>query len=189
MQALTRSAIFKQSVFVDNQIALAQQVTHRTINQDDSDEVAYMMPFLDHLQPFHVQQNSLLDGFCVLAYPAETKEDYESNFLLLMADFFTRLNIEELYLLTECRNDWKDFVFENKEKQKRFLSMANDQTNGVGYQVKVKDLPEAMPVFLFTHLITRILFLFPRTEMFLLICLYVKTGICIRCLMREIMSN
>jgi len=39
MKALSRSDIFKQSVFVDNQIALEQQSTYRTINQDDPDEV------------------------------------------------------------------------------------------------------------------------------------------------------
>ena len=150
LQPLTRSDIFQQSIFVDNQIAFAQQATYRTVNQDDPDEVAYMMPFLDHLQAFQPQQKSL-DGFCVLAYAAETKEDYEANFPLVIVNFFTRLKIEELYLLTECKNDWKGFVFENKEKRERFLSMINDQTNEVGFLVTVKDLPDILPLFFFKH--------------------------------------
>lgn len=150
MQALSRSDIFKQSVFVDNQIAFEQQSTYRTINQDDPDEVEYMMPFLDHLQAFQPQPEPL-DGFCVLAYGVETKEDYENNFPLVMVDFFTRLKIEQVYLLTECKNDWKDFVFENEEKQKRFLTQINGQTNGVGFLITVKDLPDILPIFFFAH--------------------------------------
>ena len=52
MKALSRTVIFNQSVFVDNQIAFEQQAINRTINRDDPDEVAYMMPFLDHLLAF-----------------------------------------------------------------------------------------------------------------------------------------
>jgi len=73
MQALSRSAIFKRSVFVDNQIALAQQATYRTINQDDADEMAYMMPFLDHLQAFDPQQKSL-NGFVYWLIRQKTKK-------------------------------------------------------------------------------------------------------------------
>ena len=150
LQVLSRSDIFQQSVFVDNQISLAQQATCRTINQDDADEVAYMMPFLDHLQAFDPQHKSL-DGFCVLAYGADTKDDYENQFPRVMVDFLTRLKIEALYLLTECKNDWKDFVFENEEKRKRFLSLVDGQTNEVGYLLKIKDLPVILPLFFFAH--------------------------------------
>ena len=150
MQALSRSAIFKRSVFADNQIALAQQATYRTINQDDADEVAYMTPFLDHLQAFHPQPESV-NEFCVIAYAAETKRDYENNFPLVMVDLFKRLKIGELYLLTECKNDWKEYEFENKEKQKRFLSMLDGKTHAIGLQFKITDLPDVLPLFFYTH--------------------------------------
>lgn len=150
IQPVSRSDIFKQSVFVDNQIAFEQQTTYRTINRDDPDEVAYMMTFLDHLQAFQPQSKQL-DGFCVLAYAAETKGEYENNFPLAMIDFFAQLKIEQLILLTEIKIDWKDYVFENNQKQKYFLSMVNDQTNGVGLSLQVKDLPEILPLFFHAH--------------------------------------
>jgi hypothetical protein len=150
MQSLARSDIFRQSAFVDKQIAFAQQATFRTINQDDPGEVAYMMSFLDHLQAFKPQPEPL-DAFCVLAYGAETRAEYEHNFPLVMADFFTRLKIEQVYLLTECKNDWKDFVFEKEEKQKQFFTLVNGQTNGVGFLITVKDLPDILPIFFFAH--------------------------------------
>lgn len=150
MQVLTRSAIFTQSIFIDNQIALAQQATYRTINQEDADEVAYMTPFLDHLEAFGPQHKPL-NGFCVLAYAAASKQDYENNFSLVLVDFFTRLKIEVLYLLTECKIDWNEYEFENKEKQKRFLTLINGQANGVGFLITVKDLPDILPIFFFAH--------------------------------------
>ncbi len=87
----------------------------------------------------------------MLAYAAETKEGYENNFPLVMVDLLTRLKIEQVYLLTECKNNWKDFVFENEEKQKRFLTLINGQTNGVGLLITVKDLPDILPIFFFIH--------------------------------------
>jgi hypothetical protein len=150
IQPLSRSDMFKQSVFVDNQIAHAQQATYRTINQDDPAELAYMMPFLDHLQAFDPQLKPL-DGFCVLAYAAETKQEYENNFSLVMADFFARLKIEELYLLSECKIDWNEYEFENNQKKKRFLRILEGKTQAVGLHLNVKDLPDVLPLFFCTH--------------------------------------
>lgn len=150
MQVLSRSDIFKKSVFVDNEIAFEQQATYRSINHDDADEIAYMIPFLDHLQAFNPQRQPL-DGFCVLAYEAETKQDYEDNFPGVMVDFLTRLNINQLILITVIKIDWMDFVFENKEKHKLFMGIVNDQTNAVGLQLEVKDLPEVLPLFFYSH--------------------------------------
>ncbi len=150
MQVFSRVDIFKNAAFVDNQIALAQQASYKTVNHDDVDELAYTMPFLDHLEAFYPVPKQL-DGFCVLAYGAKTKEDYENNFPLLMVDFFTALKIEQVYILTEIKTEWRDVVFENKEKYAAFLTMVNDQTNAVGFLVQVKDLPEILPLFFFTH--------------------------------------
>jgi hypothetical protein len=150
IQTFSRVDIFKNDVFVDNQIALAQQAIYRTVNHDDVDELVYTMPFLDHLQAFHPAPKQL-DEFCVLAYGAKTKEDYENNFPLVMLEFFTALKIEQVYILTEIKTDWKDFVFENKEKHTTFLTMVNHQTNAVGFLVQVKDLPVILPLFFFKH--------------------------------------
>ncbi len=150
MQALSRREIFKRFPFIDNQIAFAQQATYRTINQDDPDEVVYMTLFLDHLDAFHPQPKSL-NEFCVLAYVAESKEDYENNFPVVVTDFFTRLKIEKIFIVTECQMDWKDFVFENEDKQKDFMNSVYHQTNGFGYEVLVKDLPTVLPMFFFKH--------------------------------------
>lgn len=150
IQAHSRYDIFKRFSFIDNQIALAQQATYRTINQDDPDEVAFMMPFLDHLEAFQTRSKSL-NEFCILTYVAESKEDYENNFPLAVMAFFTRLKIEELFLLTECKIDWRDFGFENKEKQENFLNKISNQTNDVGYRILVRDLPTVLPLFFFTH--------------------------------------
>ena len=150
MQVLSRSVIFNQSAFVDNQVAFEQQSIYATINRDDTGEVAYMMSLLDHLEAFCMQPGQL-DKFCVLAYHAENKTDYDNNFSGVMVDFLTRLKIEDLYLLTAIRNDWKEYIFENNEKKKHILSMLNDQTNGVGFRVKVKDLPEILPLFFHAH--------------------------------------
>jgi hypothetical protein len=150
IQVVSRSDIFKQSVFVDNQIAIEQQAIHRTINQQDADEIAYTMPLLDHLLTLQPQSKAL-DGFCVLAYDAETKEDYESNFPSIMVNFFAELKINELYLLTTCKTDWKDFEFSNKAIKKRFFRIVNQQTNAVGFLLSVSDLLEMLPLFFNTH--------------------------------------
>ncbi len=150
LQVFSREDIFKNDAFVDNQIALAQQATYRTINQDDPDEVAYMKPFLDHLQAFNPMPKQL-DEFCVLAYGAKTKEDYENNFPLVMVEFFTALKIQQVHILTEIKINWINFVFENKEKYAAFLTMVNNQTNAVGFLVQVTDLPVILPLFFFTH--------------------------------------
>ncbi len=150
MRVFSRDDIFKNAAFVDNQIALAQQAIYRTVNHDDVDELAYTMSFLDHLQAFHPVQKKL-DEFCVLAYDAKTKEDYENNFPLVMVKFFTALKIEQVYILTEIKTDWMDTVFENKEKYAAFLTMVNHQKNAVGFLVQVKDLPVILPLFFFTH--------------------------------------
>lgn len=150
MQVINRTDIFKKSVFVDNQIALEQQSIFRTVNRDDPDEVAYMMPLLDHVHAFQPQQEPL-DGFCVLAYAAETRAEYDNKFPQSIVDFFTRLKIEDLYLLTVIRNDWKEYIFENKEKKEHFLNIVNDQTNGVGLRLQAKDLPEILPLFFRAH--------------------------------------
>ena len=150
MQVFNRSEIFKQSSFVDNQIAFAQQATYRTINQDDPDEVAYMMPFLDHLQAFKPMPKKL-NEFAVLAFDAENKEDYENKFPLIMVEFYSALKIEQVYILTEIKTDWKDLIFENEEKKAIFLKQVNEHTHAVGYLVEVKDLPEILPLFFFMH--------------------------------------
>ena len=120
MQVFTRSEIFKLSPIVDNQIAFAQQATYSTINQDDTDEVTYMMSFLDHLQAFNPIPKQL-DDFCILAYKAKSKIDYENNFPTAIMDLFTALKIDQVYILTEIKTDWKDLVFENKAKKTIFL--------------------------------------------------------------------
>lgn len=150
IQVIPRSEIFKQNAFVDNQIAFAQQATYRTINQDDPDEVAYMIPFLDHLQAFKPMPKQL-NEFAVLAYDAKNKEDYEQNFPLVMVEFYAALKIEQVYILTEIKTDWKDLVFENEEKKVIFLKQVNEHTHAVGYLVEVKDLPEILPLFFFMH--------------------------------------
>ena len=150
MQVFNRSEIFNQSAFVDNQIAFAQQAIYRTINQDDPDEVTYMKPFLDHLQAFNPIPKQL-DEFCVLAYDGKDKVDYEKNFPLVLVEFFTALKIEEVYILTEIKTDWKDAVFENEGKKENFLKQVNQQTNAVGYLMMVKDLPEILPLFFQMH--------------------------------------
>lgn len=147
---MSRSEIFRQSVFVDNQIAFHQQAIHRTMSHDDSNEVAYMTPLLDHLHAFNSHPKTL-NAFCILAYAAANKNDYESNFPLVVVDFFKRLKIEVLYLLTEFKNDWKDYMFENEEKKDLFLSLVAGKTDGFGYLLKVKDLPAILPLFFFTH--------------------------------------
>jgi hypothetical protein len=150
MQAINRSEIFKQSVFVDNQIAFEQQATYRSINCDDPDEMAYMMPFLDHLEAFDPQLKPL-DGFCVLAYAADTREDYQNNFSLAIVDFFTRLKIEKLYLLSQCKIDWNEYGFENQEKKSRFLKTLDGKENAVGLLLSVKELPDVLPLFFYRH--------------------------------------
>lgn len=55
IKVLDRSEIFREFSFIDNQIAFAQQSIYRTINQDDPDEVKYMMPFLDHMHSFSLE--------------------------------------------------------------------------------------------------------------------------------------
>lgn len=150
MKVFSRIDIFKNDALVDNQIALAQQAIYRTINQDDEEEMAYTIPFLDHLQAFKPAPKKL-NEFCVLAYSAKNKEDYENNFPLVLVEFYTALKIDQVYILTEIKTDWKKIVFENEEKYAAFLTMVNHQINAVGFLVQVKDLPTILPLFFFTH--------------------------------------
>lgn len=150
IKPIRRSAIFEKYGFVDSQIAFEQQATFRSINKNDPEEMEYMLPLLDHLEPFDPQLKPL-DGFCILAYNATSKEDYVANFPRATVDFFSKMKIESIFLLTELVLDWKDYAFENPEKRTSFLNLVSHQTHEMGYLMDVKDLPDILPLFFFAH--------------------------------------
>ncbi len=124
--------------------------SYRAINPDDPDELAYVLPFLDHLQAFNPEITTC-HGFCVFAYPASNPMDYEKNFASVLVSFLTNLNCEELYLLTEIRVDWEEFGFENEHKKSLFLEYTKGRTKETGYLIKVKDLVQILPLFFHRH--------------------------------------
>ena len=79
IEPFSRSQIFKQSLFADNQVALEQQTIYKMMDQDNPDEIAYMLPLLDHLEPFNPQP-LYADQFCVLAFDAPNLTSYHNNF-------------------------------------------------------------------------------------------------------------
>lgn len=92
-----------------------------------------------------------LDGFCVLAFDSENPADYINNFTGALVEFFTRLKINNLVLITKCKHDWKDYAFENNEKKQAFFSLLDGPTDGVGFRLNVNNLPEILPLFFNTH--------------------------------------
>ena len=44
-----------------------------------------MLPLLDHLEVFNANHEPL-DGFCVVAYEAKSKEDYVAHFPQIIVD-------------------------------------------------------------------------------------------------------
>ena len=105
INAISRQEIFQQSEFVDNQVASEQQAISRTLVADSDEERDCMKPMLDHLIAFKPQSQTL-QNFCVLAYDAVDKSDYDNNFAKRMVGLFTKLQIDEVYLLTIIKNDW-----------------------------------------------------------------------------------
>ena len=150
IKALSRKEIFHESVFVDNQVAFEQQAILRTLAADSNDERDDMKPILDHLNAFYPQSQTL-QNFCVLAYDALDKADYNNNFAKLMVGLFTKLQIRELYLLTVIKNDWDEYIFENDEKKDLFLKIVSRHEDGGGLKIEVKHLPKVLPLFFHSH--------------------------------------
>ena len=89
--------------------------------------------------------------FCPHAYDAVDKSNYNNNFAKLMVGLFTKLQIEEVYLLTIIKNDWDEYIFENDEKRDLFLKIVVKHKDGVGLKMEVKYLLKVLPLFFHSH--------------------------------------
>lgn len=146
---IARTTIFRSSVFADNLIAHFQQSYASNIDQSVKWEAAMLKKYYDHLKPFQTIAPQI-DGHCVVAYNAFSKNDYIEQFPLVLQKFLNDLNIEELYLLNFNTTNLFGFPFENFRKKNQFKLLGGRKTENLGYQFKVSELHRGFPLFFFS---------------------------------------
>jgi len=162
LQPIPRTTLFKTNPFADAQMAASQQSLLRTLDEQFEEDAAFIKEYVDHAQPFSTERQPT-DASGVLAYAAENAEQYSHEMPLALQAFFNHLQATTLYLLTESKLDWSEFLFENEKKKETFLSLVQHQTVDVGYALNPDDLPQVLPLFLFAHPDRAPLFLYADT--------------------------
>ena len=172
LQPLRRQTIFETCAFTDVQMAASQQSLLRTLDTRFEDDAAFIKEYVDHAEPYTTSRQPTDTGG-VLAYVAEDAEQYSHEMPLALQTFFNHLQATTIYLLTESRLDWNEFLFANQKKKERFLALVQQQTKDVGYATTAAHLPEFLPLFLFAHPDRAPLFLYadtPVTSLSMFLC-------------------
>ncbi|MGV3656431.1 MAG: hypothetical protein ACO1NX_00700 [Chitinophagaceae bacterium] len=172
LQPIPRQTIFQTCPFADVQMAASQQSLLCTLDTRFEEDAAFIKEYVDHLQPF-TNERQPTDAGGVLAYASEDAEQYSREKPLALQTFFNTIQASTLYLLTESRLDWSDFLFENEKKKWTFLSLVQYQTEDVGYALAPADLPQCLPLFLFAHPDRAPIFLYadtPVTSLSMFLC-------------------
>ncbi len=172
LHPIRRKIIFETCPFADAQMAASQQSLLRTLDTRFEVDAAFIKEYVDHPQPF-TNTRQPTDAGGVLAYVAEDAEQYSHEMPLALQTFFNHLQASTLYLLTESKLDWSDFLFANEKKKETFLALAQHQTADVGYELTPADLPQCLPLFLFAHPDRAPVFLYadtPVTSLSMFLC-------------------
>ncbi|NEU07610.1 hypothetical protein GZH53_04720 [Flavihumibacter sp. R14] len=146
---VARPEIFHSSVFADNLVAIFQESYASGIDPSVRSEAAMLKKYYDHLKPFR-QIDPPIDGHCVLAYDAGSKDDYIATFPLVMQKFLNTLNIRKLYLLNFNKTNLYSFPFENFRKLNQFKLLGGSKKENLGYRFKVSELHRGFPLFFFS---------------------------------------
>lgn len=146
---IIRPEIFKSSVFADNLIAGFQQSYTSDIDLSIKKEADMLKKYYDHLLPFQ-PIDPPINSHCVLAYDARNKKDYIAIFPVVLQNFLTALNIQELYLTYFNKKNLFEFEFENFRKRNLFILYGGRKKENFGYQIKVSDLHRGFPLFFFS---------------------------------------
>ncbi|WP_310378142.1 hypothetical protein [Flavobacterium sp.] len=146
---ITRQEIFRTSIFADNLIALFQQSYTSDIDMTVKSEASMLKKYYDHLQPFKIIEPPI-NSNCVLAFKATSKKEYIDTFCLVLQNFLTALNIDDLYLTYFNNKNLYQFEFENFRKRNLFKLNGGKNTKNLAYQIKVTDLHKGFPLFFFS---------------------------------------
>ena len=172
LQPLRRKTILQTCPFADVQMAASQQSLLRTLDIRFEEDALFIKEHVDHPRSFtNVRQPTDAGG--VLAYVAEDAEQYSLQMPLALQTFFNHLQATTLYLLTESKLDWSEFLFSNEKKKETFLSLVQHQTEDVGYALSPADLPQCLHLFLFAHPDRAPIFLYadtPLTSLSMFLC-------------------
>lgn len=172
LQPIARKTLFQTCPFADVQMAASQQSLLRTLDVRFEEDALFIKEYVDHPQPFTNERQPTNAGG-VLAYVAEDAEQYNHEMPLALQTFFNQLQTSTLYLLTESRLDWSEFLFANGKKKETFLNLVQHQTADVGYALTAADLPPCLPLFLFAHPDRAPVFLYadtPLTSLSMFLC-------------------
>ena len=172
LQPIPRKTLFTTCPFTDAQMAASQQSLLRTLDARFDEDAAFIKEYVDHPQPFTTIRQPT-DAGGVLAYVAEDAEQYSHEMPLALQAFYNHLQASTLYLLTESKLDWSEFLFANEKKKETFLTLVQHQTADVGYALTTADLPQCLPLFLFAHPDRAPIFLFadaPLTSLSMFVC-------------------
>lgn len=146
---ITRTEIFHSSIFADNIIAIFQQSYTSDIDLSVKAEAQMLKKYYDHLKPFQPIEPTI-NSNCVLAYDAESKQDYVTTFPLVLQKFLTALSIQDVYLTYFNNKNLYQFEFENFRKRNLFKLYGGKNTKNLAYQIKVSDLHKGFPLFFFS---------------------------------------
>ena len=116
---ITRPEMFKSSVFADNLIAEFQQIYTTYIDLSVKWEAEMLKKYYDHLKPFQ-PLGPPINSHCVLEHEAKSKIDYVATFPLVLQNFLTALDIQDLYLTYFNKKNLFQFEFENFRKRNLF---------------------------------------------------------------------
>ena len=146
LSPVSRLAAFQNSPIADQFIAEMQQSYAQGLNPDYGPDRAELKRLFDHREPL-LPNRIVVDGHCIIAYPAAHLNDYIQSCSLVVQRFLQALSIQQLYLMDFVKTNLLDFPFENFRKRNQFKRMGSFKSNNMCYQLATAHLHLVLPVF------------------------------------------
>lgn len=133
---LSRQEIFKESEIADREIAGRQRFYFKQLGDEERSVIEELKPRYDHLETC-AQEIAEANALMILAYDESlSKQDYEMGFL----------NIDEILLIQDLCNDWKEFGFNTKKGKETFFSITKKSLSNEGLKLDVYGIKDILPL-------------------------------------------
>lgn len=143
----SRNAVFRRWSFADNIIAQIQQSFAAELDTNSRVEAAMLKKYYDHQTPsFHAPM--AIDGHCVIAYKAESRQAYFRE--LPLPAFFSKLQTEKLYCMDFLATGMADFPFENFIKRNKLKRMPGNVLKAAAFSLNPVDAVNVLELFYFS---------------------------------------
>jgi hypothetical protein len=151
---LSRKAIFEASPFADQFIFEMQRSYAAELDLNDRLDRSVYRKYYDHLQPLQMGHPPI-DGYCIMAYIADTRNDFFERMLPALQQFFEELKIQQLYITDFLKTSLQTFPFKNFQKRNRLRHLMGWRLDYGGFQLSLKDLKQVLPLFYFSGIYAR----------------------------------